>query len=602
MHILEVPQVRTPTIGLPDDLRSWSKRLGQKDQTLERVRDLLRDVQVSRLQLNIIVANAGVGALARQTAWRETLEKLTEIRCRSLELNQISFGSSLVAFGESKTIGSKWPAAKQLLIDMEKIWNVVPNIICWNSCISSMQSWFRAEHLLHRIPSMGCMPDCISYNAAAATSPWRRSILQLIKMRGARVRPNVVTYNTLLHACQGSHAQVARTLLNCMDDDRLEPDVITLNSAIGASHDDWPAGLQYLRELQGQTAMSAGNALKALASSVQWRHGLRILAFLQSRSTVNAVAAATAFQLAANAPQAELVHGLLEDMQAWRLQISLRCGNAVLRALKTWPEALHRLAGQSSQSLAPNEVSHNTVCAHMADAACWLQVLQLFTQQRHLSLQVDVMGCGSSITAFATCLVPLWRDALAMMSFMGCSLISAEVTNHNSLISALRMDRQWRRAVLPELPDAVTTGAILSAHLQDSDWPRAIGTLSWAGGCRLDVDAAGLEAAAISCGREGWWRTALALKSTALQGLPWERALVLSPVTLETAMASMQACVSEDAWQRALAMCSRIPCDNDVPLLTMKLQAFQVGFQSFWASSTLAQLHGAGFRHVQSLR
>ena len=30
----------------------------------------------------------------------------------------------------------------------------------------------------------------------------------------------------------------------------------------GASHDDWPAGLQYLRELQGQTAMSAGNALK----------------------------------------------------------------------------------------------------------------------------------------------------------------------------------------------------------------------------------------------------------------------------------------------------------------------------------------------------
>ena len=32
----------------------------------------------------------------------------------------------------------------------------------------------------------------------------------------------------------------------------------------GASHDDWPAGLQYLRELQGQTAMSAGNALKVV--------------------------------------------------------------------------------------------------------------------------------------------------------------------------------------------------------------------------------------------------------------------------------------------------------------------------------------------------
>ena len=38
-----------------------------------------------------------------------------------------------------------------------------------------------------RIPSMACTPDCISYNAAAATSPWRRSILQLINMQSARL-------------------------------------------------------------------------------------------------------------------------------------------------------------------------------------------------------------------------------------------------------------------------------------------------------------------------------------------------------------------------------------------------------------------------------
>jgi hypothetical protein len=33
-----------------------------------------------------------------------------------------------------------------------------------------------------------------------------------------------------------------------------------------------------------------------------------------------------------------------------------------------------------------------------------------------------------------------------------------------SLISALRMDGQWRRAVLPQLPDAVTTGALIWVH------------------------------------------------------------------------------------------------------------------------------------------
>ena len=72
-------------------------------------------------------------------------------------------------------------------------------------------------------------------------------------------------------------------------------------------------------------------------------------------------------------------------------------------------------------------------------------------------------------------------------------------------------------------PFQIGSGAILSAHLQDSDWQRAVGTLNWAGGCRLDVDAAGVEAAAMSCGREGRWCTALALKSTALQGSEAEK-------------------------------------------------------------------------------
>ena len=72
-------------------------------------------------------------------------------------------------------------------------------------------------------------------------------------------------------------------------------------------------------------------------------------------------------------------------------------------------------------------------------------------------------------------------------------------------------------------PFQIGSGAILSAHLEDSDWQRAVGTLNWAGGCRLDVDAAGVEAAAMSCGREGRWCTALALKSTALQGSEAEK-------------------------------------------------------------------------------
>ncbi len=48
--------------------------------------------QAFQLQLNIIVANAALGALARQTAWKEALCQLDEICNRSDQ--KISWGVS----------------------------------------------------------------------------------------------------------------------------------------------------------------------------------------------------------------------------------------------------------------------------------------------------------------------------------------------------------------------------------------------------------------------------------------------------------------------------------------------------------------------------
>ena len=36
--------------------------------------------------------------------------------------------------------GSRWPTATQILMDMEKIWNMVPSIICWNP-VRQLQSF-----------------------------------------------------------------------------------------------------------------------------------------------------------------------------------------------------------------------------------------------------------------------------------------------------------------------------------------------------------------------------------------------------------------------------------------------------------------------------
>eukprot|EP00913_Durusdinium_trenchii_P005406 g5038.t1 len=370
-----------------------------------------------------------------------------------------------------------------------------------------------------------------------------------------------------------------------------------MNSAMSASEDDWPAVLQHLRNLDG-TAVTSGSALKVLASSVQWERGLECLVFLQRRGTLNSVAVTIACQLAGFAPKASgVVDEMLNRLEARGLQVSRRCGNAAL-AQSSWPIAMRQLQGQA-KNLPPNQVSYNTVSSHMADAGCWLQVVHLLAQRRQ-GLRLDVMGCGSGITACATCLAPLWHVALALMSSMQHSLIGAEVMNYNSLLSALRHGGLWRRAVLPKPPDTVTLGGLLAAHLDQSHWYRAIWCLSWAAARRLETDAPGIEAVATGCSRANQWPKALALGAP--QGLPWQAALSLPRLEgLDVIMNVMQACLmdAEDAsWSRALALC---PATDDAPLLALKLNAFQVGMHTVAALATLVLLQKAGLRHVKSL-
>ncbi|CAJ1334550.1 unnamed protein product [Effrenium voratum] len=126
----------------------------------------------------------------------------------------------------------------------------------------------------------------------------------------------------------------------------------------------------------------------------------------------------------------------------------------------------------------------------------------------------------------------MWAAALQLMGSMQRRELPAEVTNYNSLLTALR--GHWQRALWPKQPDTITLGALLAAEPR---WAAALRALAGARLWRAQVDAAAKEAAALCC-REAQWRFALALGSHV--GLPWRLAVVTCR-SLDQAMAVTQA-------------------------------------------------------------
>mmetsp|Transcript_14105 Transcript_14105/g.16832 ORF Transcript_14105/g.16832 Transcript_14105/m.16832 type:complete len:91 (+) Transcript_14105:25-297(+) len=64
---------------------------------------------------------------------------------------------------------------------------------------------------------------------------WTKVLQLLSKMRSLRLEPNVITYNSSIHACgQSSMWQQSLALLRRMEKAELQPDIISYNTTISS--------------------------------------------------------------------------------------------------------------------------------------------------------------------------------------------------------------------------------------------------------------------------------------------------------------------------------------------------------------------------------
>ena len=208
----------------------------------EEAVSLFRGFCSARLQPDVVSHNSIISACEKALDWQKPLLFLSMMPVMGSQPTVISYNSTISA---SEGLG-QWLQAVQLLAHASGS-NTQPNVITYSAAISSCatgKKWQAAVSLLWLCWEEMEL-DIVAFNACLTAcekaSAWSRALAllsDLIQETGDKnglVKLDVVSYNSTISACaQAAAWEQALFLLASMDAQSLQPNLITLNSAIAA--------------------------------------------------------------------------------------------------------------------------------------------------------------------------------------------------------------------------------------------------------------------------------------------------------------------------------------------------------------------------------
>eukprot|EP00434_Breviolum_minutum_P001313 symbB.v1.2.001154.t2/scaffold47.1/size388503/9 len=366
--------------------------------------------------------NALLDGFKEAAEWRLALQCFVSMQTEGVELDFASFASTM-----SATIRpSEWKMAFGLMMKMKRSKGLYqPNRVCHNAALT----------------------------ACKAGKHWQLGMS--LQMMQESIRPNVVSFNTLLGICEtcGDWPR-ALELLNKMHERRLRSE-ISLSSAIGAcgQGNAWQVAIELLKSMSGGD-MSRTTALSACRKAKQWTAAIAL-----ADATMKDTVCSSAVVLA------------LEDGSHWMeaVVLSTRTDTAgitldVLGRAEQWEDAM--ALGASSMPKA------------VLAASSWKVALEWFYAGRETddSNGRHLTECSAVCSAFGE--ATKWRHSLALFSIL--QVIDEVVVS--SVISASAKVKQWEVAMkllmnLPNEPDFARDAALYNAAfegLTSGPWPWAI--------------------------------------------------------------------------------------------------------------------------------
>ena len=212
---------------------------------------LVRAMRSSRLQPSLISLNAAVSACEKTGLWRTACGVLQVLMSWRMQSDTVSFNAAASACEKA----ADWMAALNLLLEMYCSWIPRSNVTFGAvvSACEKAEQWNWATELLLSTRKEQLQPHLELCNgllsALGKGKKWKASLGLVGHLPNYLLRPDTITFNSALYACDQEQWLASMSLLHCMTTCMTKRNDITFNAAAATLTGQWLSALQCLTEM-----------------------------------------------------------------------------------------------------------------------------------------------------------------------------------------------------------------------------------------------------------------------------------------------------------------------------------------------------------------
>ena len=294
----------------------------------------------------------------------------------------------------------------------------------------------------------GIRPDVVSYNsvisACANTARWKEALEVLDQCyREPGVTPNIFTYTSAMRACaKGGKSQRALSLLQVVKDKGLPLDSYCYTAVMDACAKGglWKKALELFDEMEEKgiepTEVTYSVTISALGNGMQWERALWLLNVMRDKKmsvnliTYNAAITALAKSARENAKKST----------------KMSKSNDEEEHVELWPKALGLLDQMKEDGIEPDGFCYSSAINCLGSEGRWKEACELIdvmrnggpkTRPNKIAYTAAIGACGRSGKA---------GKALELFETMASDGLKADRVAYNALFSALRIARNADKA------------------------------------------------------------------------------------------------------------------------------------------------------------
>ncbi|CAK9078758.1 Pentatricopeptide repeat-containing protein At2g31400 [Durusdinium trenchii] len=287
--------------------------------------NFLEEARTAKLELDTIFAGVSIWACEKGSRWQQALGTLMDMASRAVKLSEISLSSVLRGCQSA----GRWEEALSILFAALE-WRAPMGVGMYNAALgacSSSRSWERVVSLFETARSFHLQPDAVTLttlmSAYETGFQWQFAVCTLVSFWEEQIELDATACNVATSSCASLQKwRAALALVDWMGSlNTVRPDLITYNTLLGSCNqqESWQVSLLLLEKIRQRfrpdlTTYHA--VLEACAIGHAWATSLQILEeiiFASLPSGIGRNLAASACRSANQIDQAKLL--LLENLQ-----------------------------------------------------------------------------------------------------------------------------------------------------------------------------------------------------------------------------------------------------------------------------------------------